>query len=97
MPSDYRAFLREHDALSLPSDPVARRLIQSYCDCVHPFIPLLDCDELIALYDSDSRGKAVDCKPEERYSLLLLQAVLFCGSAVRIGTMAHPPWLSTKG
>ncbi|OAG36796.1 hypothetical protein AYO21_08969 [Fonsecaea monophora] len=76
-----KMFLFEQDALTIPSFDCARQLIRSYCHSVHPYMPLLDCDELIALFESDTTQKSSEQEQEGPYSLLLLQAVFFCGSA----------------
>lgn len=72
-PQDLK-FLREKGALSLPSGSLLRALLQAYAEYVHPYMPLLDMQEFLAIVNAadGSRGQV---------SLFLFQTVMFAATA----------------
>jgi hypothetical protein len=58
-------------AFSIPAADFRRQILQSYIDFVHPFIPILDLWDIVAMAGHGESGEV---------SVLLLQAVLLAGS-----------------
>lgn len=70
---DDENFLAKKGALSIPDKELRDQLLRSYLEYVHPFMPLLDLNGFL---------EAIECDGStSRVSLLLLQAVMFAGSA----------------
>jgi hypothetical protein len=61
-------------ALSLPEIPIRNALLQSYVEYVHPYMPLLELHRFLHIIDEGTGTPG-------RISLLLLQAVMFAGTA----------------
>lgn len=64
-------YLAAKGALSIPAADFRREILQSYIDFVHPFIPILDLRDIVAMAGYGESGEV---------SVLLLQAVLLAGS-----------------
>ena len=65
--------LRMKGALSLPQPPLQIELLRKYVQYVHPFLPLLDLEDLLQpVYDNGNSTQV---------SLLLFQAVMFAATA----------------
>ncbi|KAJ9614614.1 hypothetical protein H2200_002751 [Cladophialophora chaetospira] len=64
--------LRKKKALSVPPQPLRDHLLRAYVQYVHPFLPLLDLEDLM---------QAFEMKGEARISLVLFQAIMFAGTA----------------
>lgn len=67
-------FLREKGAITLPNPTLQTALLQAYAEYVHPYMPLLDMQEFLAIVNArdGSRGQV---------SLFLYQAVMFAATA----------------
>jgi len=64
-------YLAAKGAFSVPAADFRREILQSYIDFVHPFIPILDLWDIVAMAGHGESGEV---------SVLLLQAVLLAGS-----------------
>lgn len=64
-------YLAAKGAFSIPAADFRREILQSYIDFVHPFIPILDLWDIVAMAGHGESGEV---------SVLLLQAVLLAGS-----------------
>jgi hypothetical protein len=64
-------YLAVKGAFSIPAADFRREVLQSYIDFVHPFIPILDLRDIVAMAGHGKSGEV---------SVLLLQAVLLAGS-----------------
>jgi hypothetical protein len=64
-------YLAAKGAFSIPAADFRREILQSYIDFVHPFIPILDLWDVLAMAGHGESGEV---------SVLLLQAVLLAGS-----------------
>jgi hypothetical protein len=71
MGSEDIEYLAAKGALSIPAADFRREILQSYIDFVHPFIPILDLRDIVAMAGYGESGEV---------SVLLLQAVLLAGS-----------------
>lgn len=72
--ADDLSYLQSKGALTLPSDDFQDALIWSFFEYVYPFMPVLDLDQFLqSVYHRDGSAGQI--------SLLLLQAVLFAGTA----------------
>ncbi|KAF2657530.1 hypothetical protein K491DRAFT_690990 [Lophiostoma macrostomum CBS 122681] len=71
---DEIAYLEKKGALTLPKSTLRSEMLRAYVDFVHPYMPLLDLHDFLAVIDrpDGSLGKV---------SLILFQAVMFAGSA----------------
>jgi hypothetical protein len=78
MSSEDIEYLVAKGAFSIPAADFRREILQSYIDFVHPFIPILDLWDIVAMAGHGESGEV---------SVLLLQAVLLAGS-LYVG-MAH--------
>jgi hypothetical protein len=74
MTSEDIDYLFAQGALSLPSNRVRDALFHSYLEYVHPYLPLLETQQLLEIVQ-DGSGAA------GRISLLLLQAIILTGAA----------------
>lgn len=72
--------LESQGCLSVPMKPILDELLQHYFLHIHPMLPLLDEGEFWESYDGESAEGDLDRKP--RFSLLLLQAMLFASCTV---------------
>lgn len=68
-------YLTNRGALTLPSEPLRTELLKSHFNFVHPYMPLLNRKEFLDIVTCEDGSKG-------KVSLLLLQAVMFTGSAV---------------
>jgi hypothetical protein len=71
MSSEDIEYLAGKGAFSIPAADFRREILQSYIDFVHPFIPILDLWDIVAMAGHGESGEV---------SILLLQAVLLAGS-----------------
>ena len=71
MSSEDIEYLVAKGAFSIPAADFRREILQSYIDFVHPFIPILDLWDIVAMAGQGESGEV---------SVLLLQAVLLAGS-----------------
>ena len=71
MSSEDIEYLAAKGAFSIPAADFRREVLQSYVDFVHPFIPILDLRDIVAMAGHGESGEV---------SVLLLQAVLLAGS-----------------
>jgi hypothetical protein len=67
-------YLSVKGALTIPDDEFRNELIRSYIEWVHPFMPLIDAFEFLAIMN-DVTGNS------GKISLILFQAIMFTGSA----------------
>jgi hypothetical protein len=67
-------YLFAKGALSLPDIPVRNALLRSYFEFVHPYMPLIEFQEVVKIVEE---GTGVSGK----ISLLLFQAIMFAGTA----------------
>lgn len=75
IPLEDLEYLTKRGALTLPSEPLRSELLNSHFNFVHPFMPLLNRKDFLSIVTSEDGSKG-------KVSLLLLQAVMFTGSAV---------------
>ncbi|PHH69643.1 hypothetical protein CDD80_6602 [Ophiocordyceps camponoti-rufipedis] len=73
MAAEDAAYLRTKGALTLPSAVLQAALLRAYAEFVHPFMPLLDLDEFLAVVGRGQGGGQL--------SLFLYQAVSFAATA----------------
>lgn len=73
--------LESQGCLSVPMKPILDDLLKHYFLHIHPMLPLLNEAEFWESYDTKSAEGDLDEKP--RFSLLLLQAMLFASCTVR--------------
>lgn len=85
IPAEDLEYLTKRGALTLPSEPLRSELLNSHFNFVHPFMPLLNRREFLDIVTCEDGSKG-------KVSLLLLQAVMFTGSAV---CFVPPPPLRT--
>lgn len=71
MSSEDIEYLASKGAFSIPAADLRREVLQSYIDFVHPYIPILDLWDIVAMAGHGESGEV---------SVLLLQAVLLAGS-----------------
>jgi hypothetical protein len=72
--ADDLIYLQSKGALTLPSHDCQQELIWSFFEYVYPLMPIVDLDEFVKiLQDTDGNSGCT--------SLLLLQAILFAGTA----------------
>lgn len=84
------AFLECKNALAIPDPALRNELLRCYIEFVHPCMPLLDLHDFLHIIDGEdgSTGKV---------SLLVLQAVMFTGSAfVDMRSLAKAGYASRK-
>ena len=67
-------YLFAKGALSLPETSVRNALMKAYIEYVHPYMPLVEMHELLAIID-DATGQS------GKVSLLLFQSIMFAGTA----------------
>ncbi len=67
-------YLFAKGALSVPETAVRNALLRSYCEWVHPYMPLIELHEVLHIID-DGSGEF------GKISLLLFQAIMFAGTA----------------
>lgn len=67
-------YLFAKGALSLPETSVRNALLTAYIEYVHPYMPLIELHELLAMIE-DVTGKS------GKVSLLLFQSIMFAGTA----------------
>lgn len=67
-------YLQAKGALSLPSIPLQNALLGAYLEYVHPYLPLLDVHDFLAVLSSRDGSSG-------QVSLLLYQAVMFAATA----------------
>lgn len=67
-------YLFAKGALSLPDVPVRNALLRAYIEYVHPYMPLIEMNEVVQIID-EGNGET------GRISLLLFQAIMFAGTA----------------
>jgi hypothetical protein len=65
-------FLESRGALTIPDRPVRDELLFSFLHYVNPFLPVLDVQEFLSAIEGESGSQV---------SLILLQAVMFAGTA----------------
>jgi len=76
IPVEDLEFLAKKGALQLPQENLRNELLKAHFTFVHPFMPLLDRKEFMEIIMGlDTGGRKI--------GLLLFQAVMFTGSAVR--------------
>lgn len=75
IPAEDLEYLTKRGALALPAEPLRSELLNSHFNFVHPFMPLLNRREFLDIVTCEDGSKG-------KVSLLLLQAVMFTGSAV---------------
>jgi hypothetical protein len=68
-------YLWKKGALSLPEEPLRSSLLEAHFNYVHPYMPLLDRKQFLAIVNNEDGSKG-------RTGLLLFQAIMFSGSAV---------------
>ena len=67
------AYLAKKGALTIPNLPLRNALLKCFVEFVHPYMPLLDLQDLLqTVEDNDGKGAV---------SLLLFQAVMFASTA----------------
>jgi len=71
---DEMAYLNTKGALSVPDIAVVQQIILSYAEWHHPLMPILEISSMLQAITADSQTNS-------SISLLLLQAVLYTGSA----------------
>lgn len=84
IPAEDLEYLTKRGALTLPSEPLRSELLNSHFNFVHPFMPLLNRREFLDIVTCEDGSKG-------KVSLLLLQAVMFTGSAVCFCSPPPPP------
>lgn len=67
-------YLFAKGALSLPDIPVRNALFQGYLEFVHPYMPVIEVHKVMGIIEEGTGASG-------RISLLLLQAILFAGTA----------------
>lgn len=75
--------LKMRGAFLLPPKPLALDIIESYFEHIHPLMPVINRTEFMRKFND----------PEDSPSLMLLQAVLLCGSRV----LNNPQLFDSKG
>jgi len=68
------AYLEKKGALLVPNGTIRREMLRAYVEFVHPYMPLLDLHDFLAVIDCADGSKG-------QVSLILFQAVMFAGSA----------------
>lgn len=71
--SDDIAYLAKKGALTVPSPPLRNALLRCFVEFIHPYMPLLDIDELVHSIDSNDGKNPI--------SLLLFQSIMFVSIA----------------
>ncbi|KAK1020077.1 hypothetical protein LTR33_019240, partial [Friedmanniomyces endolithicus] len=66
-------YLEKKGALTIPTVPLRDELLRCYAEFVHPYMPLLNMDELVRTIDRSDGTEPI--------SLLLFQAIMFAGIA----------------
>lgn len=89
IPVEDLEFLAKKGALQLPDENLRNELLKAYFKFVHPFMPLLDRKEFMEIM------MGVD-PSRKKIGLLLFQAVMFAGSAVRIGSASTTIYFSKR-
>lgn len=69
-------YIRSKGALSVPNVRLRNAIIRCYAEYMHPYIPLLDVEELLQIADP-----GIDASMIPKYSLLLFQCVMFAAVA----------------
>ncbi|KAK5064319.1 hypothetical protein LTR84_000152 [Exophiala bonariae] len=67
-------YLHRKGALSMPQARLRLEIIRCYAEYLHPYMPLLDLDELLQMVDLSMNDGS-----RPRYSFLLFQCVMFAG------------------
>lgn len=76
IPVEDLEYLLRKGALTLPEEPLRSSLLNAHFDLVHPYMPLLDREQFLGIVNTEDGSKG-------KVGLLLFQAVMFSGSAVR--------------
>lgn len=71
---DEIAYLQKKGALTVPKGILRSEMLRAYVEFVHPYMPLLDLHDFLAMVDARDPSKG-------KVSLILFQAVMFAGSA----------------
>jgi hypothetical protein len=71
---DEISYLEKKGALSVPRGTLRSEMLRAYVEFVHPYMPLLDLHDFLAMVDGRDETKG-------KVSLILFQAVMFAGSA----------------
>ncbi|GAB7361017.1 hypothetical protein MBLNU230_g1060t1 [Neophaeotheca triangularis] len=71
--ADDMSYLERKGALTVPAQPLRDQLLGCYAEFVHPFMPLLNLHDIVAIIDSNGADNQI--------SLLLFQAIMFAGIA----------------
>ncbi|KAK3619244.1 hypothetical protein LTR56_024164 [Elasticomyces elasticus] len=66
-------YLEKKGALAIPTTPLRNELLRCYAEFVHPYMPLLNMNELVRTIDRNDGSDPI--------SLLLFQAIMFAGIA----------------
>ncbi|KAF2842406.1 hypothetical protein M501DRAFT_928147 [Patellaria atrata CBS 101060] len=87
---DEIAYLEKKGALTTPANGLRNELLRAYIEFVHPYMPLLDLHDFLAVVDRTDGSAG-------RISLILFQAVMFAGSAfVDMQHLRNAGYLSRK-
>lgn len=70
--SEDLAYLTQRGAFMIPETGLRNELLRCYVQYVHPFLPLLDLQDFLAIVEKED--------PNDTISLLLFQAVMFAGT-----------------
>lgn len=71
--ADEVVYLSKKGALTIPPTPLRNALLQSYLEYIHPFMPIIDMQELCESIDRTDGANQI--------SLLVFQAIMFSGIA----------------
>jgi hypothetical protein len=74
-------FLINKNVFYVPDEAVRLDILHAYFQAVHPLMPLFDKADFLDICTSGPQGRS---DQKSQVSLLLLQATMFAGSAVRI-------------
>lgn len=76
MAKDEMEYIQRRGATQIPPNPLRDEIIRCYIDHVHPYMPLLDAQDLLQLIDCSITGPV-----KTQYSILLFQCVMFAAVA----------------
>jgi hypothetical protein len=69
-------YLHRKGALIIPQVPLRLEIIRCYIEYLHPYMPLLDVEELLQTFDP-----TINPPRQRRYSFLLFQCIMFAAVA----------------
>lgn len=69
-------YLHRKGALKIPQVPLRLEIIRCYIEYLHPYMPMLDVEELLRTFDP-----TIDPPIQQRYSFLLFQCIMFAAVA----------------